>query len=306
MTRVLNKVVVMGVVAIMLFSVFAFGAGHCVMYDPRVAELQRRIEEIEEENRLQAERVQELERENGVLRLEVHRVSAKLELREFVYGFDSYNYFDDDWDELMEHMREGLENIDSADGMVEIDAALGAAKAAIDGVLIRRRVVYSECGWFRSVVSVDRNRFNRWDHVEVTASLENLSGRDLYVHFNNRVGGPFFETPTDEIEDLIFSGLILVARIQTQGTFTSTIFEKNTKITATLSHVPRQWDRGYDFDDPLNNMGYIVGVIWHNILFVNNDKLQHPYMWGYTEIWQILQRFGRRIDKFNYIRLELY
>jgi len=64
MKKILKKIAILSMTAILLFSVAFFGAGHCVMYDPRVAELQRRLEEMGEEARLQAERVAELEREN--------------------------------------------------------------------------------------------------------------------------------------------------------------------------------------------------------------------------------------------------
>jgi len=143
MTRVLNKVVVMGVVAIMLFSVFAFGAGHCVMYDPRVAELQRRIEELEEENR--------------VLRLELRRFEAIRELGEFFDEFDEEDYHSWQWNRIVAYFEIGITSIDEAVDINEVNSTLKTTKENIYNVPYESFVLriledyiiayYGECIW---------------------------------------------------------------------------------------------------------------------------------------------------------------
>jgi len=131
--RMFSKVVVMVMAVVMLFSVSFFGAGHCVMYDPRVAELQRRLEEMEEENR--------------ILRLELRRFEAARELREFFDEFDEEDYTWWSWGEVERHFDEGIEAIDEVVRIEYVEYALEVAKYRI-GSVSRREWGYSECGRF--------------------------------------------------------------------------------------------------------------------------------------------------------------
>jgi len=134
MRKYFSKVVVTVMAMVMLFSVIAFGAGHCVMYDPRVAELQRRIEEMEEENRLQAERVAELERENEALRLELARSVAIIRLWEHLEGFDENSFSVNNWNRVIAYFEDGLNNLSEVASTDKITSVLAEAKENMDSV----------------------------------------------------------------------------------------------------------------------------------------------------------------------------
>jgi len=132
--KLFSKVVVTVMAVVMLFSVAFFGAGHCVMYDSRVAELQRRIEELEEEARLQAERVQELERENGALRLELAKSAATIRLWEHLESFDESEFSVNNWNRVIAYFEDGLNNLSEAASTDKITSVLADAKENMDSV----------------------------------------------------------------------------------------------------------------------------------------------------------------------------
>jgi len=185
----------MVVAIVMLLSVFAFGAGNCVMYDPRVAELERRLEELEEDNRLQAERVQELERENGVLRLEVHRNTAQLKLIEYSDTFDESDYYADDWEQLQGHIEYGLDVIRQSANKNEIDKALLAAKQALRAIEMRSVIPQFDRHPLSDLsISTDLEKQIRQDYIKFLAEYLGVSYRTMdwdwflkrvfvYVHY---------------------------------------------------------------------------------------------------------------------------
>ena len=282
-----KRVSVLALVAIMLFSFVMFGASNCEMYDPRLMEMQRKIEEMERRIREQEERIKELEREleeleeekNAVLALQLHRSMASLELREYVDTFDQYNYFLEDWIELLSHLADGLQVILTAEDKLQIDEALAAAKAAIDGVLIRRSVVYSDCGWFRLTMSVNKNRVNIGDYVEISASLKNLSGMDLPVLFadgvrvynetNRNSSHPPIEPSANEIEHIILSSVSWaegIPLISIGVPRTGVVLEKDSEINVVRSRQIR-------------------GTSWR--FAVTEIRFFHANgaAWSYNELW---------------------
>jgi len=184
-SKVFSKVVVMCMAVVMLFSVSFFGAGHCVMYDPRAGELQRRLEELEEENR--------------ILRLELRRFEAARELTEFFEGFDEDDYVWWNWGYIERYVEEGIEAVGEAESVGEIEDILASVKTSIHAVPIREWG-YSECGRFAFSLSfwgyvIDENR-DGW--------LENRGGRVsvIYHEFRNLTdeefvirGGFFYDMP---------------------------------------------------------------------------------------------------------------
>jgi len=177
--KIFSKVVVMSMALVMLFSVMFFGAGHCVMYDPRVAELQRRIEELEEENRLQAERVAFYE----------YRANAKLELKEFVDAKRRSASFVRIGGVVMSHLMDGLEAIGVASDRLEVNYALEEAKGKIYEVVVLfedREWEFSDCGKFALHVWLENNEVYWEDGLVFHVMLKNLSAKDMIL-----IGGVF-------------------------------------------------------------------------------------------------------------------
>jgi len=137
-SKVVGRVVVICMAIVMLFSVSFFGAGHCVMYDPRVAELQRRLEEMEEEARLQVDRIALYE----------HRVGAIVKLEDFVGGLSRHDYLHQDWVEnIPRFFKDGIREIALANDIDEINNIVASVKYNIER-LPSKQWGYSECGRF--------------------------------------------------------------------------------------------------------------------------------------------------------------
>jgi|GEM_PF-2467839 len=181
----MKRIIIFAMAVVMLFSVIAFGAGHCVMYDPRVGELQRRIEELEEENR--------------ILRLELRRFEAVRELGEFFECFDEEDYVWWNWGYIEGFVERGIEAIGEAESIDELENILLSTKNNIHAVPIREWG-YSECGRFALSLSL-------WGYV-VDENLHGMPGNRggrasvIYHEFRNLTdeeflirGGFFYDMP---------------------------------------------------------------------------------------------------------------
>ena len=179
MKKIIGKVAVFSVVLVMLFSVLAFGAGTCVIYDPRVGELLEQVRELE--NRLRVvEEENRLLREQGELR--EHQAEARRELRGFVNEMRRYESFLRLGVAIFAHVDDGLEAIDEAISKDEVDEALESAKGAIADLVAMFEELdwaFSECGNFALHASVDNTTVSYGDYFVVSAKLVNMSGRDL-------------------------------------------------------------------------------------------------------------------------------
>jgi len=129
-----RRVSVLALVAIMLFSVFAFGAGSCQIYDPRLTEMQRKIEELEEQARQQAERTKELEEQNRALRLWQHKADAVAALHNHLDTFDERGISEISWMRMQRYFEAGILSINEAESVKAVDEALKRAKENIDSV----------------------------------------------------------------------------------------------------------------------------------------------------------------------------
>jgi len=117
-----RRIIVLGMALVMLFSFVMFGASSCEVYDPRLTEMQRRIEELEEAARLQTERVA----------LHEHRASAVLKLEEHAADRGQDNFTIENWSVIQSYVVDGVLAINAALDKNEVDAALEEAKENID------------------------------------------------------------------------------------------------------------------------------------------------------------------------------
>jgi len=205
MRKYFSKVVVMCMSLVMLFSVAFFGAGHCVMYDPRVAELQRRIEELEEENRLQAERVAELEREieelerenERLLKLSQQRADAIETLKAYAYAKGEENFTPQNWARIMNYVEEGVETINIANDKATIDLALEEIKITINtsiACMTTGNLIDFMCSDLQSSIQNRINHpsnnqlfaylgtFNEMSVIAYTARVGQLMPRNVSIH----------------------------------------------------------------------------------------------------------------------------
>ncbi|MCL2556305.1 MAG: hypothetical protein FWE03_04745 [Firmicutes bacterium] len=122
--KAFNKIFVMGMALVMLFSVTFFGASNCEIYNPQVTELLRKIEELEEQARQQAERIALYE----------HRVNAIEDLKEFVSERGQENFTQENWILIQQYLIEGIGKINATIDKDAVDAAVDEVKYLISGV----------------------------------------------------------------------------------------------------------------------------------------------------------------------------
>jgi len=207
-----------------------------------VSDLRSQIDGLRDLMQEQEGRIAELEGENGALRaseLALYKRVAKLELEGYAAALGEANYFAQDWAEIVSIVAEGKEAIDAAEDKAGVDLALAAAKAAIDEVLPYRAEVV--VGDFKLIVSVDKTSASVGDEIAVTATLKNLSGRDLDILFLDFVNYyPNYDPQqVDKIENLVitsFWGGLNEPWFEPSCVF----FEKDTEITVTRLHEVRE------------------------------------------------------------------
>jgi|GEM_PF-1652696 len=273
--RVFSKVVVTVMAVVMLFSVIAFGAGHCVMYDPRVGELQRRIEELEDENRLQAERVAELERENEelgeenrVLRLELRRIEAVAELEEFFEGFDEDDYsihrigLLNNWYRVVAYFEAGMTNIGDADSIDEIETVLEKTKTAMAGVpyeLFAARIVEEEIFIYHG------------DDIAINLEFINQSGFSIVIwwwdrfrpHVPGYIEKPFHSDPGDDVGYFLENNQV----IRNPWTKGGTRYSEMHISSYSLSIGVHELSFHFKFGSNISNIGSLPNrVIWSNTI----------------------------------------
>ncbi|MCL2556747.1 MAG: med21 domain-containing protein [Firmicutes bacterium] len=170
-----KRIIVLGIALVMLFSVVFFGAGSCQFYDPsrtalleRLAELERRIAELEEETR--------------VLRLPQQRLDAVEELEAYVDELDRGDYANWNWIMIEKYVEAGAEAINVADSSDNIKYELALAKSNIRSVQ-KREWVYSECGRFTLEIYLwDREPWSDGTPtVSVGLELRNITDKIYYV-----------------------------------------------------------------------------------------------------------------------------
>jgi len=195
-----KKILILGMAIAILFSVLAFGAGTCVIYDPRVEELLEQVRELEDRLRL-------VEEENRLLReqekLREYQAEARRELREFVNEMRRYESFLRLGVAIFAHVDDGLDAIDEAISKDEVDKALEAVKGAVADLVAMFEELdwaFSECRNFALHASVDNTTVSYGDYFVVEIKLKNLTGRDVGIGFS-RGAGVFFQFTSGIIFD---------------------------------------------------------------------------------------------------------
>jgi len=140
-SKVFSKVVMVAMAVVMLFSVAFFGAGACSQSDYallyRIAEMERRIEELEDKNQRLIEESRNLEERLILLEhyaLLRRRASAAAELVEYAGYRKEYDFTQENWVTLQGHVAAGVEAINTAKNIAAVESVLLAAKRNIRSV----------------------------------------------------------------------------------------------------------------------------------------------------------------------------
>jgi len=131
-----RKYITLAIAFIMLLSIMALGTMACSTSTR--ADLLARIEGLEEVARLQADRIGALEEENRILREQValleHRHDAINSLTAFVRALDADDFSSANWVRIGGYAEDGVESINFAATIAEVDNALAAARGRIRAV----------------------------------------------------------------------------------------------------------------------------------------------------------------------------
>ncbi|MCL2556106.1 MAG: DUF1542 domain-containing protein, partial [Firmicutes bacterium] len=254
-------IIVLGMALVMLFSFVMFGASSCEVYDPRLTEMQRRIEELEEQNRL--------------LRLSLHQANAIIKLHNHLNALDESEFSVNNWGRIKTYFESGIANIEKAESIGAIDAALTQAKEHINSVyqsLLNAATIEQ--------IKQDGMEYLAQSNPDFSLIPEIFTMENMFFYYYGTFNGNI---------------VIMIRHVAVQGGLNVMTYELLKKEPSGLRFIPSSQSHLYSFR---NSFPYCDQFI---VFSRPRGRHGHPYVWNNGNFIRLHQAYDKNLLTVNHI-----